>query len=58
MRMKTDKSVSEKIGECMGINLGTAMAVVISWSLYKSVWWAFCHGIFGWFYVIYYLFTR
>ena len=42
----------------VGLSLGNAIAVTISWSLYKSILWAILHGIFGWFYVIYYAFTR
>ena len=42
----------------VGLSLGNAIAVAISWSLYKSILWAILHGIFGWFYVIYYAFTR
>ena len=41
-----------------GISLGSAIAVVISWSMYKSVLWAINHGIFGRLYVIYYVITR
>lgn len=41
-----------------GIGLGTAVAVAISWSLHKSVLWAVIHGFLGWFYIVYYLFTR
>jgi len=41
-----------------GIGLGSAIAVAISWSLHKSIIWAIIHGIFSWFYVIYYAFTR
>jgi hypothetical protein len=41
-----------------GISLGTAIAVAISWSLHKSIVWAIVHGIFSWFYVLYYAFTR
>lgn len=37
-----------------GITLGTALAVTISWSVNKSILWAIIHGIFSWFYVIYY----
>lgn len=37
-----------------GISLGSALAVAISWSLYKSIGWAIVHGLFGWLYVIYY----
>lgn len=41
-----------------GIGLGSALAVAISWSLHKSIVWAVIHGIFSWFYVIYYALTR
>ena len=41
-----------------GSALGSALAVTISWSLHKSVLWACIHGIFSWFYVIYYLIQR
>lgn len=37
-----------------GITLGTALAVTISWSMNKSILWAIIHGLFSWFYVIYY----
>ncbi|HPS94204.1 MAG: hypothetical protein ABFD70_02725 [Syntrophaceae bacterium] len=38
-----------------GISFGTALAIVISWSMNQSVLWAIIHGIFSWFYVIYYV---
>jgi hypothetical protein len=41
-----------------GIGFGSALAITISWSLWHSVLWAIIHGIFGWFYVIYYALTR
>ena len=41
-----------------GIGLGSAIAVAISWGLHKSIVWAAIQGFFGWFYVIYYAFTR
>jgi hypothetical protein len=41
-----------------GIGLGNIIAVVISWSVNHSVLWAIIHGIFGWFYIIYYLIVR
>lgn len=41
-----------------GIGLGSAIAVAVSWSLHKSLLWAAIHGLFGWFYVIYYALTR
>ncbi len=41
-----------------GIGFGTALAMVISWNANGSVLWAIVHGIFSWFYVIYYVVTR
>lgn len=41
-----------------GIGLGSAIAVTISWSRNKSIFWAIIHGILSWLYVIYYYFTR
>ena len=36
-----------------GISLGSAIAVVLSYSINQSIFWMIIHGIFGWFYVIY-----
>jgi len=41
-----------------GISLGSALAIAISWSVNKSILWAIIHGIFSWFYVIWYAVTR
>jgi len=41
-----------------GIGLGSALAITISWSVHHSILWAILHGIFSWFYVIYYALTR
>jgi hypothetical protein len=41
-----------------GIGIGSAIAVVASWSRNKSVLWAIIHGVLGWFYVVYYVLTR
>ena len=41
-----------------GIGLGSAIAVAISWSINKSILWCILHGIFSWFYVIYYAIIR
>ena len=38
----------------IGVGFGTALAITISWSANKSILWAIVHGIFSWFYVIYY----
>lgn len=43
--------------EISGVSFGMVLAIIISWSVNKSVLWAIIHGIFGWFYVIYYVLT-
>ena len=37
-----------------GIGFGSALAITISWSANHSILWAMLHGLFSWFYVIYY----
>ena len=41
-----------------GISFGSALAIAISWSQHSSILWAIIHGIFSWFYVIYFAVTR
>jgi hypothetical protein len=41
-----------------GVSFGSALAIVISWSVHHSILWAIIHGIFSWFYVLYYAITR
>ena len=41
-----------------GIGFGSALAMVISYTAYKSVLWAIIHGVFSWFYVGYFLLKR
>jgi hypothetical protein len=41
-----------------GIGFGSALAIAISWSLHKSIVWAAIHGVFSWFYVLYFAWTR
>ncbi len=41
-----------------GFGFGSALAMVISYTAYKSVLWAIIHGVFSWFYVAYFLLTR
>lgn len=53
--MKKDKEGNmSNTATSSGISLGSAIAVAISWTSYKSIWWAILHGILGWVYVIYY----
>jgi hypothetical protein len=41
-----------------GIGLGSIIAVVASWSRNKSILFAILHGLLGWIYVVYFVFTR
>jgi hypothetical protein len=38
-----------------GVSFGSALAMAISFNVNHSVGWAILHGIFSWFYVLYYL---
>lgn len=38
-----------------GISFGSVLAIVMSWTVNKSVLWAIFHGIIGWIYVLYYI---
>ena len=37
-----------------GISFGSALAIAISWSANKSLFWAIVHGLLSWLYVVYY----
>ena len=38
-----------------GIGMGTALAMILSYSSNNSVVWAIIHGLFSWFYVLYFV---
>jgi hypothetical protein len=38
-----------------GVSFGSALAMVISYTAWKSILWAIIHGVLGWIYVIYYI---
>ncbi len=38
-----------------GISFGSALAMVISYSTWHSVFWAAFHGLLSWVYVIYFI---
>ena len=52
--MGKKKKIEVSNGAAAGIGFGAALAITISWSANKSILWAILHGIFSWFYVIYY----
>jgi hypothetical protein len=53
MKAKQDSSTAKA-----GIGFGSALAIAISWSVNHSILWAILHGVFGWFYVLYFAITR
>jgi hypothetical protein len=42
----------------VGLSIGNALAIAISWNLHKSILWAIAHGLCSWLYVIYYVCNR
>ena len=38
-----------------GISFGSALAMVISYTTWRSVGWAIVHGLMSWVYVIYFI---
>ena len=40
------------------ISFGYALAAIISYAEWHSVSWACIHGLFSWFYVVYFIVTR
>ena len=37
-----------------GVGFGSALAMAVSFNVNHSLGWAILHGLFGWFYVIYF----
>lgn len=50
---ETTRTVTET-----GIGLGSVIAVVCSWQRNRSITWAILAGLFSWFYVIHFAWTR
>lgn len=38
-----------------GISFGSCLAMIVSYTAWKSILWAIIHGLLSWIYVIYYL---
>ena len=53
--MEDNKSTNVKKTVKSGITFGSALAMVISYTTWKSVGWAIFHGLLSWAYVIYFL---
>ena len=54
-RQEDNKSINVKKTVKSGITFGSALAMVISYTTWKSVGWAIFHGLLSWVYVIYFL---
>ena len=52
--MEDNKSMTVKKTVKSGITFGSALAMVISYTTWKSVGWAIFHGLLSWVYVIYF----
>ncbi len=52
---KTTVTKKVESGAKAGISFGSALAMVISYTAYKSIGWAIVHGLLSWVYVVYYL---
>lgn len=49
--------MDKRVNISFGGGVGVALAVVLSWTTWNSIWWAILHGCLGWIYVIYYAIT-
>lgn len=52
-RRKGNKIVNKTVKE--GLTFGSALAMVISYVNWHSVFWAIVHGLLSWVYVIYFI---
>ena len=54
---KTNIAPKIKVNKDLGLSLGIAIAVTISWSTHKSIFYCILHGALNWLYIIYYWYT-
>ena len=52
---KSSKKVIVEKTVKSGVSFGSALAMVISYTAWKSILWAIIHGLLGWIYVVYYI---
>ncbi len=53
-RERVNKTVIEKTVKT-GISFGSALAMVVSYVNWHSLFWAIIHGLMGWVYIVYYV---
>ena len=55
---QTERVIYKKEFVKQGVGFGSALAIAISWSVNKSIFWAIVHGVLSWIYVVYFALTR
>jgi len=60
LKEKLEESRSDRNGDGAGLAyvLGSALAIVLSWSRSASILWCIFHGLLSWAYVLYFAVTR
>ncbi len=53
--MENEKKTVVKKTVKTGITFGSALAMVISYTAWRSIGWAIFHGMLSWAYVLYYI---
>ena len=55
--MKNNEKVSKKVEKTVktGISFGSALAMVVSYVNWHSIFWAIIHGLMSWVYIVYYI---
>ena len=53
-----EKKGGTKVVAGSSLGFGAVLAIVMSWTVNKSIFWAVFHGVLGWIYVIYYMIVR
>ena len=52
---KRGNNMSDSNSGSIGIGMGTVIAILLSWTVNKSIIWCIIHGFFSWFYIIYHV---
>ena len=55
--MKNKEKVNKTVEKTVktGISFGSALAMVVSYVNWHSLFWAIIHGLMGWVYIVYYV---
>ncbi len=55
--MKNNEKVNKTVEKTVktGISFGSALAMVVSYVNWHSIFWAIIHGLMSWVYIVYYV---